>query len=188
MNAVVTKEKSFLQKKYLGEVRPFLSEKHKIGNPHCVPYIEKIVVAMRFGKDGGDKKAIEAAISELMLITGQKPAISVAKKSISGFKLREGQTSGAYCTLRKTMAYEFLERLTYLALPRIRDFRGYSSKSFDKGMNLSIGIKEHLVFQELNYDLIHKSRGLDITIVIKNATTKQMAIDLLRKLNFPIKN
>jgi large subunit ribosomal protein L5 len=162
-------------------------KKFGIANPHQFPFIDKIIVSMRLGKDASDKKAIEAAINELTLITGQKPAYSKAKKSISSFKLRQGQIIGAFTTLRGRMADDFLTRLIYLALPRIRDFRGFYVKSFDADFNLTIGIKEHSIFQELTYDQIYKSRGMDITLAIKNATSVDMAFDLLRMINFPIK-
>jgi len=180
-------ERSFLQEKYSNDVVSFIKEKYDIQNVHCLPRIEKIVVSMRLGKDSSDKKALEAASNELSLITGRKPVFSKARKSISGFKLRQGQIVGVYCTLRGRIAYEFLERLIYIALPRIKDFRGYNSKSFDATYNLTIGIKEHIVFQELTYDKIYKSRGLDICINTSGITSKDMAIDVMRGLLFPIR-
>jgi len=179
-------EFSFLQKEYFEKIIPFIKNKYQIENIHLVPKIEKIVLGMRLGKESNDKKAIESAMEELMLISGQKPNYSKAKKSISGFKLREGQVIGVYVTLRKRKMYEFLERLIYISLPRVRDFKGYKSTSFDTKFNLSIGIKEHLVFRELSYDKI-KTRGLDISFSLKNLTSSEMAVDFLKLFNFPIK-
>ena len=179
---------TFLQKEYYSKIVPLLKERFDINNPHAVPFIEKVVVSMRFGKDLGDKKAIESGIEELKLITGRKPAISKAKKSIAGFKLRQGQTIGAYCTLRKKDAFRMLENLIYNSLPRIRDFRGFSNSMFDKNMNFNFGISDHLVFNELSYDKIHKTRGLDVSIVIRGANNKEMALCLLQGLNFPVKS
>ncbi len=183
----VVKEDSFLEKSYRDKIAPMIKEKYGITNPHSIPLIDKVIVHMRFGSDHGDKKAIEMAMSELALITGRKPAFSKARKSVSSFKLREGQMSGAFCTLRKTHMYHFLERLIYMSLPRIRDFKGFNISSFDANNSLSIGIKEHLIFNELSYDKIYKGRGLDITIVIKNSFSKEVSYDLLRAMNFPIK-
>ncbi len=178
---------SFLEKKYYTEVVPFVQKKYDIKNVHLIPKISKIVIGMRLGKDASDKKAIERAMEELALIAGQKPNYSKAKKSIAYFKLREGQIVGTYVTLRKKKMYEFLERLIYIALPRVRDFKGYKSDSFDIHYNFTFGIKEHLVFRELAYDSIYKTRGMDISFSIKNVFSKEMGIDLLKMLNFPIK-
>lgn len=179
---------SKLQKIFIEEVTPKLKEKYGIVNKHCLPKIEKVIVSMRLGKgDNADKKAIEAAANELSAITGYKPAYAKARRSIAGFKVIKGQTVGLYCTLRKRVAYEFLDRLIYMALLRIRDFRGYSCTSFDKHFNFAIGIKEHIVFPELKHDKIHKPRGLDICVNTKGITSKEMAIDLFRGLNFPVK-
>ena len=161
---------SFLENMYKSQIVKSMNDSYGIKNAHLTPKINKIVVSMRLGKDLGDKKALEAAMNELALITGQKPTYSKAKKSIAGFKLRQGQVIGAYVTLRKRKMYEFLERLVYVALPRVRDFKGYKSSSFDSEFNLSIGIKEHLVFKELSYDKIHKTRGLDISFDLANLT------------------
>lgn len=179
--------KSFLGKIYLDKVVPEISKKYNISNPHLVPSIGKVVIGMRLGKDSSDKKAIDHAINELKLISGRMPCYSKAKKSISGFKVRQGQVVGIYSTLRKKIAFEFLERLIHSALPRIRDFKGYKSSSFDASFNFNIGIKEHLVFRELSYDKIYKNRGLDISIELKNITSLEMAIDFLNMLRFPVK-
>ena len=178
---------TFLEKKYVGNVVPKLKSSFGISNPHMIPVIEKVVVSMRFGRDAGDKKAIESAIEELSLITGKKPAVSFAKKSIATFKLRKGEIAGAYCTLRGVPCYQFLERLIYIAFPRIRDFKGFTSSSFDSDMNFNFGISDHLIFQELTYDKIHKTRGLDVSIRIRNAKTKDHALTLLQLIDFPIK-
>lgn len=177
----------FLEGVYKNKIAPDLAREFSIKNPHLVPYIEKVVVSMRLGRDAADKAAIEAAGKELSLITGRKPAFSKAKKSIAGFKLRQGQVSGVFCTLRRDAAYRFLERLIYVALPRIKDFRGFQSKSFDAHKNLSFGISDHLIFQEVSYDSINRNRGLDVSIVIRNAVGVDMALRLLQSLNFPIR-
>lgn len=182
------KEMTFLENEYHSKSVPMLKERFGITNPHSVPRIEKLVVSMRLGREAADKRAIESGINELALITGRKPAQSRARKSIAGFKLREGQVIGAYCTLRKKDAYRMLENLIYLSLPRIRDFKGFSSSMFDKGMNFNFGVSDHLIFQELSYDKVYKTRGLDVSIVIKNAKTKEMAVSLLQSLNFPVRS
>ncbi|MBL0725713.1 MAG: 50S ribosomal protein L5 [Alphaproteobacteria bacterium] len=182
------KKMTFLEKEYISKVIPLLKERFSITNPHSIPKIEKIVVSMRFGKELGDKRAIESGIKELSLITGRKPAQSKARKSIAGFKLREGQVIGAYCTLRRDDLYRILENLIYVSLPRIRDFKGFSNSMFDRGMNFSFGISDHLIFQELSYDQVYRTRGLDVSIVIKNAKNKEMAICLLQSLNFPVRS
>ena len=133
-----------------------------------------------------EKGALEYAASDLMLITGQKPVYCLAKKSVSNFKLREGQPIGCKVTLRKDMMYEFLDRLIYIALPRVRDFKGLSKKSFDKSGNYSIGIKEQIIFPEINYDKIDKVRGMDVSIVT-STNDKNHAFELLKGFNLPFR-
>ncbi len=181
------KKLPYLQELYQTDVAPSLNKDYNVKNVHLTPKIDKVIVHMRLGRDSSDKKAIEAAINELSLICGRKPVVSKAKQSIATLKVREGQVSGAYCTLRREACYYFLERLIYMSLPRIKDFKGFKMSSFDRTNNLAIGIKDHLIFHELSYDKIYKTRGLDILIVFKNSTSHQMSYDLLKRLNFPIK-
>lgn len=181
-----TKNKGYLERIYLDNKQAIATE-FGIKNPHQIPVIDKVVVSMRLGRDSSDKKAVAGAISELEKITAQKAAVSHAKKSIAGFKLREGQVSGAFCTLRKEQAYQFLERLFFVALPRIRDFRGFKKKSLDQQFNLNFGIQDHLIFEELDYDNVYRARGLDISIRIKGSSSAEQSVHLLRLLNCPIK-
>lgn len=163
-----------------------LSEKFKYDNSMQVPKIEKICLNMGVGEAVGDSKVLEKAREELELITGQKAVVRRAKKSIAGFKLREGMGVGCSVTLRGKRMFEFLDRLIIIALPRVRDFRGLSKKSFNKG-NYSLGIKEQIVFPEIDYDKIDKIRGLDITVVT-SANTSEEAKALLECYRFPFMN
>ena len=172
---------------YTKEVVPGLAEKFQYENPMQVPKLLKISLNMGVGDAILDKKNLEAAAKELGLIAGQKPIITVAKKSIAGFKLREGMNIGCKVTLRKSRMYDFLERLVMIALPRVRDFRGFSIKNFDGRGNFSLGIKEHIVFPEIDYDKISKVRGLDVTIVT-TAKTDDEAKALLSGFNVPFIN
>ena len=176
-----------LKELYVNDLRNKLKEKFKLENIFEVPKIEKIVVNMGVGEAAIDSKKINSAIDDLMQITGQKPQMTQAKKSIAGFKLRKGLNIGCKVTLRKNRMYEFLDRLIYIALPRVRDFKGLSKKSFDGNGNYSIGIKEQIIFPEINYDKIDKIRGMDICIV---TTTKRedYAYELLKGFNLPFKN
>ena len=176
-----------LKELYVKDLRNKLKEKFKLENIFEVPKIEKIVVNMGVGEAAIDSKKINSAIDDLMQITGQKPQMTQAKKSIAGFKLRKGLNIGCKVTLRKNRMYEFLDRLIYIALPRVRDFKGLSKKSFDGNGNYSIGIKEQIIFPEINYDKIDKIRGMDICIV---TTTKRedYAYELLKGFNLPFKN
>ena len=162
-------------------------KKLKYDNPMQVPRIEKITVNMGVGEASADKKLINNAVDDLTLITGQKPLITKAKKSIAAFKIREGWPIGCKVTLRKDRMYEFLDRLISIAIPRIRDFRGLSKKSFDGRGNYTLGIKEQIVFPEIQYDKIDKLRGLDITITV-NAKSDADALALLSAFGFPFKN
>ena len=153
-------------------------------NKHDVPKIEKIILNMGLGEDASDGKKIKACVDDMALIAGQKPIITKFKKSISNFKTRKGSNAGIKVTLRSHKMYEFIDRLVNIALPRIKDFRGLSSKGFDKFGNYTFGIKEHIIFPEVNFDRIDKIRGLDIVVVV-SAMNKDHSFALLEKLNFP---
>ncbi len=169
---------------YNDKIRKDLQAKFNYTNPHQVPKIVKVSVNMGLGEGVSDNKAVEAAAGELTLITGQKAIITKAKKSIATFKLREGMPVGAKVTLRNRKMYEFLDRMINVAMPRLRDFRGFSHKSFDGNGNYTFGLKEHIVFPEVEYDKVDKVRGMDITIVTtaKNAVEAQA---LLEAFNMP---
>ena len=176
-----------LKELYVKDLRNKLKEKFKLENLFEVPKIEKIVVNMGVGEAAVDSKKINSAIDDLTQITGQKPQTTQAKKSIAGFKLRKGLNIGCKVTLRKNRMYEFLDRLIYIALPRVRDFKGLSKKSFDGNGNYSIGIKEQIIFPEINYDKIDKIRGMDICIVT-STKREDYAYELLKGFNLPFKN
>ena len=173
-----------LKHHYEKELKPSLMKELNYTNSFQVPRIEKIVINMGLGEAAQDNRKAQAALQELALIAGQKPVLTKAKNSIAGFKLREGMNIGAKVTLRKERMYEFLDRLVTVAMPRIRDFRGISSKSFDGRGNYSLGIREHIVFPEINYDKVDQMRGMDITIVT-TAKTDAEALILLKGFNFP---
>ena len=175
-----------LKKYYQTELRDELKNKLGFKNVFEVPKITKIVVNMGVGEAASDSKKIESATTDLTTITGQKPMITKAKKSIAGFKLRKGVNIGCKVTLRKDMMYEFLDRLIYIALPRVRDFKGLSKKSFDKSGNYSIGIKEQIIFPEINYDKIDKVRGMDVSIVT-STSNNNYAFELLKGFNLPFR-
>ena len=175
-----------LKKYYQTQLRDELKNKLGLKNIFEVPKITKIVVNMGVGEAASDSKKIESATTDLTTITGQKPMITKAKKSIAGFKLRKGVNIGCKVTLRKDMMYEFLDRLIYIALPRVRDFKGLSKKSFDKSGNYSIGIKEQIIFPEINYDKIDKVRGMDVSIVT-STNDKNHALELLKGFNLPFR-
>ena len=163
-----------------------LQKKFSMKNKFMVPKITKIVLNMGLGVDANDKKIVQNCVEDISLISGQKPIITKFKKSISNFKTRKGTNAGIKVTLRKDKMYEFIDRLVNIALPRIKDFRGLSTKGFDKFGNYTFGIKEHIIFPEVNFDKVEKIRGLDITIVI-SSLNKDHSIELLKKLNFPFK-
>ena len=163
-----------------------LMSKLNYKNKHEVPRLEKIVLNMGLGEDASDGKKIKTSLDDLSLITGQKAVVTKFKKSISNFKTRKGQSAGVKVTLRSSKMYEFVDRLVNIALPRIKDFRGLSSKGFDNFGNYTFGIKEHIIFHEVNFDKVDKIRGLDITIVI-SAIDKKHSYELLKRLNFPFK-
>ncbi len=166
------------------EIQNSLKEKFGYKNLYMGPQINKIVLNMGLGLDGNDSKIVKTCQEDLSKITGQKPIITKFRKSISNFKTRKNTNAGLKVTLRKNKMYEFIDRLINIALPRIKDFRGLSIKGFDKFGNYTFGIKEHIVFPEVNFDKVDKIRGLDITIVIK-CEKKEHSFELLKKLNFP---
>jgi len=176
-----------LKEKYVNEIVPELKKELGYGNVMQVPKVEKITLNMGVGESVTDKKAIEKAQADLESITGQRPLATKAKKSVATYKIREGFPIGCKVTLRKSRMYDFLDRLVNIALPRIRDFRGLNKKSFDGNGNYSIGIKEQIIFPEIDYDSIDKIRGLDITITT-TAKTDEEALALLKAFNFPIKD
>ena len=171
---------------YEKEIITKLLSKLSLKNKHDVPKIQKIILNMGLGEDASDGKKLKACLDDLALIAGQKPIITKFKKSISNFKTRKGANAGAKVTLRSSRMYEFIDRLVNIALPRIKDFRGLSSKGIDNSYNYSFGIKEHIIFPEVNFDKVDKIRGLDITIVIKS-NSKEHSLELLKKFNFPFR-
>jgi len=173
-----------LKQDYEDRIVKAMTERFGYKNRMAVPRLEKIVINMGVGEATQDKKKVEAAAAEMELISGQKPVITKAKKSIAQFKLREGMPIGCKVTLRRDRMYEFLDRLVTIALPRVRDFRGLNPKSFDGRGNYAMGLKEQIVFPEINYDQIDKVRGMDI-IVTTTAGTDEEARELLRLFNFP---
>ena len=175
-----------LKEKYLNEVVPSLKEKHNYKSIMEVPKLEKIVINMGVGDATGNSKLIDAAVADLAKISGQKPVVTKAKKSIAGFKVREGQSIGCKVTLRGENMYNFMDKLISIALPGVRDFRGVSNKAFDGRGNYTMGIKEQLIFQEINYDDIVKVRGMDI-VFVTTAETNNEAYDLLNGLGIPFK-
>ena len=168
------------------EIQPNLKEKLGYKNILMVPRIEKIVLNMGLGLDGNDSKIIKSCETDLGNIAGQKPIVTKFRKSISNFKTRKNTNAGIKVTLRKNKMYEFIDRLVNVALPRIKDFRGLSINGFDKFGNYTFGIKEHIIFPEVNFDKVDKIRGLDITIVVASLS-KDHSYELLKKLNFPFK-
>jgi len=175
-----------LKQKYRSEITAALTEQFGFTNPHQVPRLVKIVVNTGVGEAARDSKIIDGAIKDLVAITGQKPQVTLARKSIAQFKLREGQAIGAHVTLRGDRAWEFMDRLVTLALPRIRDFRGLSPKQFDGNGNYTFGITEQSVFHEIDQDKIDRVRGFDITVVT-TAKTDDEGRALLRAFGFPFK-
>jgi large subunit ribosomal protein L5 len=176
-----------LKTEYRARIRAAMKEKFAYSNDMQIPGLEKVVINMGVGEAVGDSKKIQSAITALTAITGQKPVATKARKSIAGFKVREGMTVGAKVTLRKDRMYEFLDRLVTIALPRVKDFRGLNGKSFDGRGNYAMGMKEHIVFPEINYDQVDTIWGMDI-IVCTNAKTDAEAKALLAEFNFPFRN
>jgi large subunit ribosomal protein L5 len=175
-----------LKERYRSEIAPALREEFGFANVMQVPGLTKIVVNMGVGEAARDAKLIEGAVRDLAIITGQKPAVARARKSIAQFKLREGMPIGAHVTLRGDRMWEFLDRLLTLALPRIRDFRGLSDQQFDGRGNYTFGLTEQLIFHEINPDRVDRQRGMDVTVVT-TATTDDEGRSLLRRLGFPFK-
>ena len=172
---------------YREEIRAKMKEQFGYKNEMQIPRIDKIVLNMGLGEGVSDKKKVEAAINELELIAGQKPLPTRSKKSIAGFKLRDGMVIGAKVTLRRDKMYEFIDRLVNIALPRTRDFRGLNGKSFDGNGNYAMGLKEHIVFPEIDYDKVDQVRGMDI-VVQTSARTDEEAKALLAAFAFPFRN
>ena len=175
-----------LKELYEIEIKKSLKEKLGFKNDMAIPKIEKISINMGVGEASQDKGKIDGAVNDLKLISGQQPIITTARKSVAGFKLREGVNVGVKVTLRKQKMYEFLDRLVNIALPRVRDFRGLSKKSFDGKGNYSLGLKEQIVFPEIDYDNLDSLRGMDITIVT-SAKNDEQGLELLKSFNLPIK-
>ena len=170
---------------YQNEIISKLMSKLALNNKHDVPKIQKVILNMGLGEDAADGKKLKACTDDMALIAGQRPVVTKFKKSISNFKTRKGANAGVKVTLRSRKMYEFIDRLVNIALPRIKDFRGLSSKGIDQSFNYSFGIKEHIVFPEVNFDKVDKIRGLDITIVI-SSKSKEGSIELLKEFNFPL--
>ena len=175
-----------LKEIYKKDIQPALKDSLGLKNLYMTPEIEKVVLNMGLGLDGADSKILKASEEDLAKITGQKPVVTKFKKSVANFKNRKGSNAGLKVTLRKNKMYEFIDRLVNIALPRIKDFRGLSSKGFDKFGNFTFGVKEHIIFPEVNFDKVDKIRGLDITIVIKS-NSKEHSLELLKKFNFPFR-
>ena len=176
---------SRLKDTYEKEIISKLMSKHALKNKHDVPKIKKIILNIGLGEDASDGKKLKACVEDLALISGQKPVITKFKKSISNFKTRKGSNAGVKVTLRSHRMYEFVDRLVNIALPRIKDFRGLSSKGIDKSFNYSFGIKEHIIFPEVNFDKVDKIRGLDITVVT-SSKSKEGTLEMLKEFNFPL--
>lgn len=175
-----------LRKQYDDVIRAALKEEFKYTNDFQIPKLDKIVLNMGVGDAVGDSKLINSVVEDMTLISGQKPVITKARKSIATFKLREGMNIGVKVTLRRARMYEFLDRLITIALPRVRDFRGVSPNSFDGNGNYAMGIKEHIIFPEINYDKVERMWGMDI-VIGTTATTNEEGRALLAKFNFPFR-
>ena len=173
-----------LKELFIKEIQQSLKQQFGYKNIYMVPKIEKIILNMGLGIDGNDSKIIKSCEEDLSKITGQKPVVTKFKKSISNFKTRKNTKAGLKVTLRKNKMYEFVDRLVNIALPRIKDFKGLSPNGFDKFGNYTFGIKEHIIFPEVNFDKVDKIRGLDITIVV-SSLNKEHSYELLSQLNFP---
>ena len=176
-----------LKELYKNEIKNSIKEKYGFKNLNMSPELEKIVINMGLGIDGNDNKIIKSCEEDLSKITGQKPVVTKFKKSISNFKTRKDTKAGLKVTLRKNKMYEFIDRLVNIALPRIKDFRGLSVRGFDRFGNYTFGVKEHIIFPEVNFDKVDKIRGLDISIVIKSISNEH-SLELLKKFNFPFKS
>ena len=175
-----------LKERYQKEIAPAIAKEFGISNPMAIPRLEKIVINMGLGEAIANAKIVDTGADEIRAITGQKPVTTRAKKSIASFKLRQGMPIGTMVTLRGDRMYEFLDRLVSVALPRVRDFRGVSTKSFDGRGNYSLGVKEQLIFPEINYDSIESTHGMDITFVT-TAPGDDLAFALLKELGMPFR-
>ena len=176
-----------LKELYKKQIQSDLKNQFGLKNLLMVPRIQKVVLNMGLGVDGNDNKILKSCEEDMAKITGQKPVITKFKKSISNFKTRKNTNAGLKVTLRKDKMYEFVDRLVNIALPRIKDFRGLPIKGFDHFGNYSFGVKEHIIFPEVNFDKVEKIRGLDISIIILSKN-KDQSLELLKKLNFPFKS
>ncbi|HXH70294.1 MAG TPA: 50S ribosomal protein L5 [Pyrinomonadaceae bacterium] len=175
-----------LKEKYKSEIAPAIAKEFDIKNPMAIPRVEKIVVNMGIGEAISNAKVLDTAVEELRSITGQKPVITKAKKSIASFKLRQGMNIGTMVTLRGDRMYEFLDRLISVALPRVRDFRGISGKAFDGRGNYTLGVREQLIFPEIDFNKVDKTRGMNISI-ITTAKTDEQSRALLKALGMPFR-
>lgn len=176
-----------LKEYYIKKVQPELMKKYSLKNSYQVPMLSKIVVNVGLGEAKDNPKLLKSVIEELTMITGQRPVVTRAKKSVAAFKIRKGMTIGCKVTIRGNRMWEFFDRLINVALPRVRDFRGLNPNSFDKFNNYSIGIKEQLIFPEIDYDKVEKIHGMDITIVIKNAKNRELTRDFLSMMGMPFR-
>jgi large subunit ribosomal protein L5 len=180
-------KKPRLQEHYLGYVRGRLVERFGYTNPHQIPSVNKVVLNCGIGEAGKNQKLLDSVVEEMGLITGQKALVTRARKSIANFNLREGMPVGVTVTLRRSRMYEFLDRLVSVAIPRVRDFRGLSTRSFDGRGNYTVGVKEQIIFPEINYDRVNKIHGLDITVVTSTSKDDE-AFALLREMGFPFRD
>ena len=176
-----------LKELYKNQIQTDLKNKFGLKNLLMAPRIQKVVINMGLGVDGNDNKILKSCEDDLSKITGQKPVVTKFKKSISNFKTRKDTNAGLKVTLRKDKMYEFIDRMVNIALPRIKDFRGLSAKGFDSFGNYTFGVKEHIIFPEVNFDKVEKIRGLDISVII-SSMSKEHSLELLKKLNFPFRN
>ena len=173
-----------LKEQYINRIIPEIQKKFSMKNKHMVPKFLKVVLNMGLGLDANDKKKLQNCIEDMSLITGQKPIITKFKKSISNFKTRKGTSAGVKVTLRKNKMYEFVDRLVNIALPRIKDFQGLNTNGFDNFGNFTFGIKEHIIFPEINFDKVDRIRGMDITLCT-TGNNKKVSFALLKAMNFP---
>jgi large subunit ribosomal protein L5 len=180
------KETPRLKTRFLKEIAPVLMKENNLSNPMSVPHLNKIVINMGMGEATQNSKVMDVAVNELGQITGQKPVVTRAKKSIAAFKVREGQSIGAMVTLRGDRMYEFFDRLVSVVLPRVRDFKGVSTKSFDGRGNYTLGLHDQLIFPEISYEKVDKQRGMNVTIVTTAASDAQ-ARSLLKHLGMPFR-
>ncbi len=174
-----------LKERYNETIRSGLKEKFSLDNVMRVPRLDKIVVNMGVGDANTEARFMEMAVNELSVITGQKPSIRKARRSVSNFKLREGQTIGCMVTLRGNRMYEFMDRLFNMAMPRVRDFRGLARTSFDSFGNYTMGIREQTIFPELDIDAVQRVRGMNITFVVRNSNSKEQSLELLKEFGLP---